>query len=333
MAQPSVAAPATPGHVTRPIRVVAVLPDYPPSSMVGSWLTTHEYLRHLAARGHDVEVVRYLGIAGHYTHEGIHVVTGAGHIETKVATADVVLSHLGDNHRAARAAAAEGIPNVRLAHGHGAEPDRLEGAALVIFNSAAFRDTVTDWHGPSIVAHPPVLPERYQVTPGDRVTLVNLTEAKGVRTFWRCAERLPAVRFLGVRGGYGHQIEPRARNVEVIPTTTDMRTVYARTSVLLMPSEHETYGRVAIEAAVSGIPTVAHPTTGLTEALGPAGVFVDRDDIDGWVDAITRLSDPDRYAAASAGARLWAARLDPAAQLDIVADAIEAAAVRAPVRQ
>ena len=42
--------------------------------------------------------------------------------------------------------------------------------------------------------------------------------------------------------------------MRVVDHTTDMRSVYAQTRVLLVPSVYESYGRVALEAAASGIP-------------------------------------------------------------------------------
>lgn len=281
------------------MKIVAVVPRYPPDSPVGSWISTHELLVAAAAAGHDVEVVRYLdGRRKPYELDGLTVHGGMGIIQEHVHRADLVVSHLGDNQRAHRAAAERGIPSVRMVHGHGVPLDRLKGAALVVWNSEATASTVA-WDGPSIVVRPPVNLDRYRCLPGDAVTLVNLTVDKGVRTFWRLAERFPERPFLGVRGGYGQQIEPRARNVEVVGPVRDMRDVYGATRVLLMPSAHETWGRCGIEAMVSGIPVIAHPTPGLIESLGPAGIFVDRDDLDGWAAHLEVLDDPDQYAVAS----------------------------------
>jgi glycosyltransferase involved in cell wall biosynthesis len=71
--------------------------------------------------------------------------------------------------------------------------------------------------------------------------------------------------------------------------------VWARTRILLVPSAYESWGRVASEALCSGIPVIAHPTTGLIENLGDAGIFVDRRDTDGWIAALRRLQDPTAY--------------------------------------
>lgn len=297
------------------MKVCAVTPRYPPASMVGAWLTTHTFLRHLASAGHTVDVVsQFDRQAAPVDHEGVMVHAGAGWIERLMVDADVVVSHLGDNGRAHRAAADRGIPSVRMAHGGNVTPATCDRSALVVWNSASFRDFV-GWDGPGIVIHPPTDPAEYATTPGDRVTLVNLSEAKGGQLFWRVAKRSPH-RFLGVRGGYGIQILDRAPNVDVIPPTSDMvGDVYSRTRVLLMPSDRETWGRVAVEAMASGIPTIAHPTPGLVESLGSAGVFVDRRDAHGWLEAIDTLTDPGAWAEASARSLARVAELDPVGDL------------------
>mgnify|MGYP000893367675 CR=1 len=301
------------------MRVAACIPLYPPTSRVGAWLSTHQCLVHLRRLGHDVEVARLLAARKpDYEIDDIPVHSGPGWRQRLIDAADIAISHLGDTGRTHSDALDAGVPSVRMAHGGVVRPGQLERAALVVWNSETYRDG-----RPGIVVHPPVWPERYATTPGDHVTLVNLSEDKGVKTFWRCAEQLPALRFLGVRGGIGRQVVPRARNVEVHPGTGDMREVYGRTRVLLAPSLHETWGRVGVEAMASGIPVIAHPTPGLRESLGEAGVFVDRDDVDGWVAEIERLQDPAEWAAASVRALARSAELHPAAHLDRFARAIE----------
>lgn len=237
--------------------------------------------------------------------------------------ADVVLSHSGDTGKAHRFARRLGKPSVRLYHGGQPDITTLDNADLVVANSrASLRELGTSAR--SIVVHPPINPAEFRTTPGDMVTLVNLSKAKGVMTMWKAAEHLPEVKFLGVEGGYGQQHRPRARNVGTIPTTGNMRDdVYAKTRILLMPSERETWGMVGVEAMCSGIPVIAHPTPGLRESLGDAGIFVDRDDISGWVREITRLQDPNIWEAASTKALERVAQLDHRADLDRFAEAVE----------
>jgi hypothetical protein len=308
------------------VRIVAVTPLYPPQSRVGAWLATHEFLRHALGRGHQVHVFSALSDERGYTIDGITVDTGGirgrMHAVNLARDADVVVSHCGDGRLGSQIAAEVGRPSVRMVHSR-FTGDELAGAALAVFNSTSL-EAATSHSCSSVVCRPPVDPADYATTPGDLVTLVNLSEPKGGRVMWRIAERMPMTGFLGVRGDYGHQVIPRCPNVETIQTTPKMRdAVYARTRVLLMPSQSESWGRTGVEAMASGIPVIAHPTGGLIESLGTAGIFVDRDDIDGWVAEIERLKDPDEWAAASELASQRSAQLDPAVDLDLFVDHLE----------
>lgn len=304
------------------MRVLAFTPAYPPGSRVGAWLATHEFLRHLAQQGHDVTVVPMANtVTSEF--EGVQI-RPKNEFRALLEDADVVISHAGDvRDFAHRPAVRMGKPSVRMVHGSHPGRSALEGAALVVFNAQTTAATCR-WDGPSIVCHPPVDPTEYRVTPGDKVTLVNLSEAKGVDTFTACARHLSDVRFLGVRGGYGIQSDPAFPNVEIVGVTRDMRDIYSRTRILLAPSVKESWGRVGVEAMCSGIPVIAHPTPGLVESLGDAGVFVDRGDIDGWCREITRLSNPDEWAAASARALRRSAELHPVDSLERFTEAVEA---------
>jgi glycosyltransferase involved in cell wall biosynthesis len=270
------------------MQVRGVVPLYPPYSLVGSWLTTHEFLRDLAAHGHQVSVTAYLaGGARPTTLDGVAV-----HPNFRdLGRPDVVIGHLGDDGSSRVIALRTGAALVVMAHG-GSFNDlnqRLKRSSLVVFNSEALRDAIA-WPGPHIVARPPVDPDHYRTTPGDRVTLINLSETKGVGLFWELAKLLPQVPFLGVRGNYGAQVVLGGRpNVAIQRPTSDMATdVYRRTRILLLPSI-ETFGRVGLEAGCSGIPTIAHPCPGIREALGDAAIYVDRTDTDGWRQAIEHL--------------------------------------------
>lgn len=199
---------------------------------------------------------------------------------------------------------------------------------LAVFNSHWIAEA-EQWPGSQIVIHPVVEPERYRCERGEAVTLVNPTPGKGANTFYQLAQLMPDQQFITVAGAYGTQIAcPRPRstadaalrrshdffkegaaygsvvhsecehglpNVTHLNHTSDIREVFRKTKVLLMPSDYESYGRVGIEGACAGIPTVAHPTPGLKEAFGDAGIFYDRDDIAGWHGEVHRLLNDDVY--------------------------------------
>jgi glycosyltransferase involved in cell wall biosynthesis len=177
------------------------------------------------------------------------------------------------------------------------------------------------WPGRTIVVRPPVFAAEYRTVPGDCVTLINLSEVKGGPVLFELARRHPHRRFLGVMGGYDRQLVPETwpANVEIVPHTARVvADVYRRTRVLLVPSRYEPWGRVAVEAASSGIPVVAHPALGLREALGDAGIFCDRDVVDEWTAALDLLDDPDQWRMWSERARARAEALDPTAELDLL---------------
>jgi len=124
------------------------------------------------------------------------------------------------------------------------------------------------------------------------ILLVNPSLAKGAAVVIRMAMLLeksrPDIRFEVVqsRGSWQALLkevstqcgEPRRElsNVTLTPNTADMRPVYARARVLLALSLWwESFGRVAAEAAMNGIPVVITPRGGLPEAAGACGHPVD----------------------------------------------------------
>ena len=91
-----------------------------------------------------------------------------------------------------------------------------------------------------------------------------------------------------------------------------------------MPSMHETSGRVGLEAICSGIPVICHPTPGLVETQGDAGIFVDRDNVQGWIAEVRRLRDPAAWQEASDRALARAATWDSAGAVRTFVRAMEA---------
>jgi glycosyltransferase involved in cell wall biosynthesis len=182
----------------------------------------------------------------------------------------------------------------------------------------------------SIIVRPPVDPALYETTPGDLVTQISLTEGKGGHLFWALARAMSGTRFLAVLGSYGDQLMPTPvpPNVTVAGPFDGRRMrdqVYARTRILLVPSDYESWGRVATEAMCSGIPVIAHRAQGgLAENLGDAAIWADRDDPGTWVREITRLGKRAAWEKASEASRKRSAELDPAADLERWVEAVEA---------
>ncbi|MFB7672942.1 glycosyltransferase family 4 protein [Kitasatospora purpeofusca] len=324
----------------RRLRIVARVHGYPPDHNAGAEWMLHTMLRELASRGHDVSVhlFRYTAaMPGRYDVDGVTVhPLQSSYFPQDGREADVLVSHLEGVPALAAYGRSWQVPTVAVVHNTHAPS--FEGAAacdLAVYNARWTRAEAEDYYGrhrldppAELVVRPPVIAADYATTPGDRVTLVNLYADKGGPLFWELVSRMPDVQFLGVRGAYGDQEIPAVvpPNAEVLPQTPGalMRErVYARTRIVLMPSSYESWGRVGVEAMASGIPVVAHPTPGLAESLGGAGVFADRDDPAAWEAEIRRLLDPKAWKAASRKALARSAALDPADDLAAWCEAVE----------
>ncbi|MFN8026618.1 MAG: glycosyltransferase [Acidimicrobiia bacterium] len=297
-------------------RIVAVMSAYLPTHRRGAQLSTHDALARFVTLGNEVTVVCTRdAVPGEL--DGVRIVD---HDEVKtrglVRGAHLVATQLNARPHAARLAAAERRPLVFFSRVGDVSRAKLAGrAALTVFASRGLAEEQR-WLRPGVVVDGRIDQARYLTTPGECLTLVNLLDGKGAGVFFELARRLPDRRFLGVRTS-GPQDIPNVvpDNVELVGPVDDMREVYSRTRVLLAPSQREALGRVPVEAAVSGIPTIAHPNSGTREALGDAAIWVTRDDLDGWVRAIESLDDPVAYAQLGAAAR---ERARPCASFDAI---------------
>ena len=164
----------------------------------------------------------------------------------------------------------------------------------VVYNNKANQKNVSGgaYPNPSIVCKPPIFPDdvKYNRKHGQNVTLINCNENKGGKILVELAKRLPKIKFLGVLGSYGEQIiDDTYKNLKYVAQTPDIHLIYGKSNIILMPSDYESYGRVALEAAINRLPVICTPTDGLKECLGAAGLYFDRNDIDGMAKKIEEL--------------------------------------------
>lgn len=323
---------------------------YIPVHCAGAETMIHAMLRALARRGHEVRVVLSAQSGDPYDLDGVQVLPHKSkrdvfeHLEWS----DVIVAHLMNTPRATFLGNWNQRPVVLVHHNdfditHKALITPEARVDLVAVNSEWMAESLRKWltarHAPvprMVICRPLVDPDEYQADgPHDRVTLVNLRRdddmSKGSEVFWWLAQRSRKTQFLGVRGAYGTQmVRDGLPNVEVldhVPHHEMRERVYGRTRVLLMPSSYESWGRVGVEALASAIPVVAHPTPGISEALGDAGIYVDREDLDGWRRALQTLALPGPYKAAQRRARERAERLRPEADLARWCDAVQRVAL------
>lgn len=281
----------------------------------------------MSNRGHEVRVICANSKTAPYEIDGISVVRPPRRgldtwLQEYVRGSDLLVTHLDLTNQAMALAMAMKIPLVHFVHNDAQLMCwRVDARvpyknALAVYNSHWLaakpssyygQEMPPEWLAPSIIVHPVVEREHYECDRGTKITLVNPTPGKGVETFKALARLMPYREFLAVEGGYGEQMivssagtakggQIRAGgNIEWMAHTPDIRKVFRKTKVLLMPSDYESFGRVGIEAACCGIPTVAHPTVGLQEAFGSAGIFHDRNDIVAWFNEVERLMSDDIY--------------------------------------
>jgi len=297
------------------MRITAIL-HRPVTDPAGAEQMLKEMLTYLDRCGHTVTVVVPRS-------DGTPPLSPVQHIYSQdivgaVKGADVLLTHLDVTNVAMAAARRLQLPIVQVMHGSAGRGGknvvrRARPVTGLVFNSQWMHEdwTATRPELPRHVVYPPVDPAVYAVPQWDSlVTLINL--AKNGELLWEVARLLPATRFLAVQGGYGDQLIPKVvpSNVEVIGSTDDpAEKIYARTRILLVPSLYESWGRVGMEAASSGIPVIASATPGLQESLSYAGLFRDPERPAHWAEAITALSNPDVYAAYAHMACLRAAEV------------------------
>jgi|SRR5687768_2512784 len=298
------------------MRILAYVHGYIPHLPAGSETMLHEMLRTLEGAGHTVAVLATdirVPNGNAYGLDRIPVYHrhpfDAADVFVENWAPDVIVSHHEHAIRSIALARRLGARNVTLFHNDYPQAHALmkRRPDLAVVNTHWLdRNLAPTVLGiPKIVVHPPVDPERHRATPGDAVTLVNLYRMKGADQFWRLARELPHVKFLGVRGAYGKQVVyPGYANVDVIDSTADMAgDVWSRTRVLVVPSRYESYGKVAVEAMASGIPTVAATTPGLRESVAGGGFLIPRTQPLAWHRKVKLLmTDAAAWEAASAAA-------------------------------
>ena len=238
---------------------------------------------------------------------------------------DLLFSHHTMEPNAVKTALVCKKPIVLLMHDHGRkrylrEYKRiLPNNVYIIHNSKWIQEWYSEYNFPSFVLYPPVDWKEYAVErKRDYITLINCNQNKGGHILIEIAKKMPDVQFLGVMGAYNKQIiNKNIVNIRYIDSTPNIKEVYARTDILLMPSKEESWGRTAVEAMSSGIPVIVHPTPGLKESCGSAGIYCDRDSIDHWVKEIRKLKTDDAYyKTKSEACKRRAIELDPEPQLE-----------------
>jgi hypothetical protein len=245
---------------------------------------THEMLKRLVSRGHQVTVVTK-DPTDPYVWDGIQVTHGV------VPDGDILVYHPDYPD----VAVGWSGPKVGICHNYrlGVQLGvRNTMPDLLTCNSNNTAKQVPYFR--KLVVHPPVSvpPKRPALTPKrNRITVVNMEVTNKVGPFWNIVRAMPEELFLGVKGGYGRQSIPKRTkpNVEIlehVPPGLMKKHVWDRTKILLVPSASESWSMVASEAMAHGVPVIANNLPGLWENMNGVAVWANRDNPEEWVDAI-----------------------------------------------
>lgn len=291
------------------MKILAHIHGYPPNHNAGAEWMLHHMLKWLQKRGHEITVA--VPDPGAEEFEGIKIVPeyASTHIRPQwYRWADIVVSHLDKVGKVINNIRVVDKPAMFLMHNthYNTMIDLIAHRSVLCFNSHYVQDQVdTRTKNPyglkeSCIVYPPCPIDYYKTNRGGAksATLINYGLKKGGNIFYELAHMLPEIEFLAVKGDYFHQAKRKLDNVTFKENTPRIQKEYALTKVLLMPSQYESFGRTAIEAAASGIPTIAAPTPGLQESLGEAGIFRELNDVEGWAKELKKLmEDKDYYKA------------------------------------
>ncbi len=160
----------------------------------------------------------------------------------------------------------------------------LRNAAAVVAVSRYERDYIQQYGGiESVLLHFPVygrgpFPNLGSFDTG-AVTLLHSCRTKGVDILLELARVFPSVQFAASRWGGAPEAIAQLTNVpniELLPPVDDIEDVLRRTKILLVPSlVPETFGLVATEAMLRGIPVLASNLGGLPEATLEVGELIE----------------------------------------------------------
>jgi glycosyltransferase involved in cell wall biosynthesis len=164
---------------------------------------------------------------------------------------------------------------------------------------------------PVILEHEVKMYARDTLPKGECITMINANALKGLPLFLELAKKYPDRKFLAVRPYYNIiKVPENIRNIEWMNIQDDIRTVLAKTRILVAPSLYESWGRVAFEAMYNGIPVLfskpmdrdspaARPsgsTEGMQEWIGDSQISCSYAKFEEWTTAIEALDDPEEYA-------------------------------------
>lgn len=306
------------------MKILCHVHAYPPSHMSGAETMIHDLNKYLVSVGHEVKVM-YAKVDRKY--EGVSIVSNANKI-MHFDWADVIITHLDRSNDSINIAKARGKKVIHLIHNTHINKCVERRNNFAVYNSEWVKKELNYACKHDFILYPCVNYRDYSdhINHFDQkyIALINCNDNKGGKQLIDLARAMPDKRFLGVKGSYGAQIVKRGiDNLEYVDNQKDIRKIYDKCKIIIMPSEYESWGRVATEAMSAGIPVIANPTAGLKENISNAGIWANRGNINEWINAIRLLEDRSFYESISIACKQRAKDLDPIKNLSLFNQFIE----------
>lgn len=282
------------------MKILAQTPKYLPDQYSGGETMLHDYLKLLVDEGHEVWVIADKPSLTEY--EGVQLFDRSM-VEILYKGCDLVITHLGSIGQAVNKCRRYLKPLIYIVHNdYEQSAVRTHSWINVVYNSEWCKAKLP-YKGKGVVCRPIINYDKFKdLEPeGEYITMVNINKNKGGEILRAMAKRMPQYKFQAVLGGYQEQVLPQPDNVRVLPNGSDMVEVYKSSRLVMMPSKYESWGRVAAEAIVSGVPLIHTITEGLTEVANhKCNVIKDRDNFAEWYLEIKDLMENDggRYTVA-----------------------------------
>lgn len=308
--------------------------EHLPQIFGGVMSSTHEIARKLEKRGHATSVLATLApsdavgiytrlrgklgdkrkvhdaFLGYKTYRRWDVVKALPDI-VELVRPDVAIVH--PSHQIAIAKSLRRLSVPVVLYFRDVEFDRLDGdpreveGALFLANSEFTARKFRERFGISARVIPPLFDKAAYVSnrKPENVTFINPRTLKGDELAFELVARCPEIPFCFLESwllseeqiARIHNFMRTHKNLSFRRRTTDMKSVYRRAKILLVPSKwEEAWGRVVTEAQYSGIPVLASNRGGLPESVGPGGFLLDPDGpVEPWAEILRKLWHDDAY--------------------------------------
>lgn len=171
----------------------------------------------------------------------------------------------------------------------------------IIYSNGSFVQAAMEKHQGfnSKVLHPYINLEEAKVKKWEPeyVTMINPDPGKGGNTLLYAAKNMPDTKFLTVKISNKNDYRilkeeaPKIGNLSVWDFQHDIRKIYEKTKILIVPTiVDETFCRVIPEAQSNGIPIIGRDVGGIKDTMGNGGILIGKfEDDDAWCSAIQYL--------------------------------------------